>query len=116
MLPENEHSLYARCGAVLEDVMELPVFKQCARLGQMLTQRAKHLTWPNPRRNFSLAAVMVLPVFKQCVLFATMLTQRAKSLTWPLRRRDLTVAAVGVVLAFSGWIDYKGRGPIRSEE
>lgn len=112
MLPENEHSLYARCGAVLEDVMELPVFKQCARLAQMLTQRAKHLTWPNPRRNFSLAAVMELPVFKQSVLFATMLTQRAKNLTWPLRRRDLTVAAVVVVLAFSGWIAYKGRGPI----
>src|ERR1035438_3154242 len=186
MLPENEHSLYARCGAVLEDVMELPVFKQCARLAQMLTQRAKHLTWPNPRRNFSLAAVMELPVFKQSillatvlkqrakhltwplrrrnfslaavmelpvfkqsillatvlkqrakhltwplrrrnfslaavmelpvfkqsVLFATMLTQRAKNLTWPLRPRGLTVAAVVVVLAFSGWIDYKGRGPI----
>jgi putative methionine-R-sulfoxide reductase with GAF domain len=149
MLPENEHSLYARCGAVLVDVMELPVFKQCARLVQMLTQRAKHLTWPNPRRNLSpaavkelpvfkqsillatvlkqrakhltwpirrrdlsLAAVKQLPVFKQSVLFATMLTQRAKSLTWPLRRRDLTVAAVAVVLAFSGWIAYKGRGPI----
>jgi putative methionine-R-sulfoxide reductase with GAF domain len=112
MLPENEHSLYARCGAVLVDVMELPVFKQCARLAQMLTQRAKHLTWPNPRRNLSPAAVKELPVFKQSFLFATMLTQRAKSLTWPLRRRALTVAAVAVVLAFSGWIAYKGRGPI----
>lgn len=28
MLPENEHSLYARCRAVLSDIMQLPVFKQ----------------------------------------------------------------------------------------
>lgn len=28
MLPENEHSLFARCRAVLSDIMQLPVFKQ----------------------------------------------------------------------------------------
>ncbi len=30
MLPENEHSLYARCQAVLSDILQLPVFKQAA--------------------------------------------------------------------------------------
>ena len=47
MLPENEHSLYARCGAVLADIMKLPVFKQLVWLASRLTQPPATL---DPRR------------------------------------------------------------------
>ncbi|HET7893681.1 MAG TPA: GAF domain-containing protein [Candidatus Sulfotelmatobacter sp.] len=38
MLPENEHTLYARCLAVLSDILQLPVFKQA---GWILTAAAR---------------------------------------------------------------------------
>src|SRR6202043_4017272 len=47
MLPENEHSLYARCGAVLVAITELPFFKQTVSLATTITQRSKALHWPH---------------------------------------------------------------------
>jgi hypothetical protein len=41
MLPENEHSLYARCRAVLSDILQLPVFRQSAWLVTAAAQRSK---------------------------------------------------------------------------
>jgi len=94
MLPENEQSLYARCGAVLAAMMGLPVFKQSAALATTVTQRAKTLHWPHRQRNATAAAPKDLsPVFKRSALFVTTFTQRAKNLTWPDRWRNWPVAA-----------------------
>src|SRR5579862_3163737 len=43
MLPENEHSLYARCGALFSDIMQLPVFRQISWLAAAGAHRAKSL-------------------------------------------------------------------------
>jgi hypothetical protein len=93
MLPENEHSLYARCRAVLADVMELPGFKQSALLATMLTQRAKSISWPNRRRGSSPVAARDLPFLKRPAWLAATLTQRAKNLGWPNRWRNSYRAA-----------------------
>lgn len=109
MLPENEHSLYARCRAVLADVMELPGFKQSALLATMLTQRAKSISWPNRRRGSSPTAARDLPFLKRPAWLAaremsssflkrpaslaTTLAQRAKTLTWPYRWRSSSLNA-----------------------
>lgn len=91
MLPQNEHSLYARCVAVLADIMELPVFKQSALLATMLALRAKTRTWLNRWRTSTQAAARELSsVFKQK---AFSVTQRAKTLTWPNRWRTSAQAA-----------------------
>ena len=50
MLPENEHSLFARCRAVLSDIMQMPVFKQSAWLVTTAAQRAKSIRRPSPAR------------------------------------------------------------------
>ncbi len=95
MLPENEHSLYARGRAVLADVMELPGFKQSALLATTLTQRAKHLGWPNRWWNSHRAAAreMSLSFLKRPASLATTLAQRAKTLTWPYRWRSSSLNA-----------------------
>ena len=94
MLPENEHSLYARCGAVFAAITELPVFKQSVSLATTVTQRAKTLHWPRFQRNSTVAAPKHLSsVFKRSALFATTVTQRAKNLSWPDRWRDWPVTA-----------------------
>ena len=61
MLPENEHSLFARCGAVLSDIMQLPVFKQSAWLFTSAAQRAKSLHQPRRTPVSTEAAVCELP-------------------------------------------------------
>src|ERR1700687_1296699 len=94
MLPENEHSLYTRCGAVLAAMMGLPVFKQSAALATTVTQRAKTLHWPHRQRNATAAAPKDLsPVFKRSPVFVATSTQRAKNLTWPDRWRNWPMAA-----------------------
>jgi hypothetical protein len=94
MLPENEHSLYARCGAVFAAITELPVFKQSVSLATTVTQRAKTLHWPRIQRNSTVAAPRHLSaVFKRCALLATTVTQRGKNLTWPDRWRNWPMAA-----------------------
>ena len=94
MLPENEQSLYARCGAVLVAITELPFFKQSVSLATTITQRAKSLHWPYRQRNATaVASKDWSAVFKRSTLFATTFTQRAKSLTWPDRWRNWPEAA-----------------------
>jgi putative methionine-R-sulfoxide reductase with GAF domain len=94
MLPENEHSLYARCGAVFAAITELPVFKQSVSLATTVTQRAKNLTWLDRWRNWPVAASRELSsACKRSALFATTVTQRAKNFTWPDRWGDWPVTA-----------------------
>jgi hypothetical protein len=94
MLPENEHSLYARCGAVLAAITELPFLKQSVSLATTVTQRAKTLHWPQHQRNAIAAAPRRLSsVFKRSALFTTTVTQRARNLTWPDRWRNWPTAA-----------------------
>ncbi|MFZ0863928.1 MAG: GAF domain-containing protein [Candidatus Sulfotelmatobacter sp.] len=93
MLPQNEHSLYARCVAVLADIMELPVFKQSALLATTLTQRAKNIRWPSRQRNSTVVVARKLPTFKHPTMLATMLALRAKTRTWLNRWRTSTQAA-----------------------
>jgi hypothetical protein len=94
MLPENEHSLYARCGAVLAAITELPFFKQSVSLATTITQRAKALHWPHRQRTATAAAPKdSSAVFKRSALFVTTFTQRAKNLTWPDRWRNWPTVA-----------------------
>jgi putative methionine-R-sulfoxide reductase with GAF domain len=86
MLPENEHSLYARCGAVLADIMKLPVFKQSVWLASLLTRQAKHIHLPSrPRRSAPAASSSLSSVFKRPTLIATTPAPRARTSTWPGR-------------------------------
>jgi len=98
MLPQNEHSLYARCGAVLADVMQLVIFKQSARLVTTITRRAKSLTWPSRRRGATVVLASKLPTFKRPTLPTITQAQRAKILTWNNRWRN---SAQGAAAAFS---------------
>jgi hypothetical protein len=102
MLPENEHSLYARCGAVLADIMKLPVFKQSAWLASLLTWQMKHIPLPSRRpRSTPAAASGLSSVFKRPALIATTLAQRPRSSTWPDRwRRSSLDAARDLSAAF----------------
>jgi putative methionine-R-sulfoxide reductase with GAF domain len=94
MLPENEHSLYARCGAVLVAITELPFFRQSVSLATTITQRAKALHWPHRQRIATAAAPKdSSAVFKRSALFVTTFTQRAKNLTWPDRWRNWPTVA-----------------------
>jgi hypothetical protein len=116
MLPENEHSLYARCGAVLADVKQFPVFKQSVSLATTIAQRAKELRWPGGWRSPAPAAARELTsAFKRSAVLATMLAQRARNLSWPNRRLSMALA-VAVVLAFTALIAYRGRGPAKPLE
>ena len=92
MLPENEHSLYARCGALLADIMKLPVFKQSAWLASLLTQQAKHIRVPSrPRR--STPAGGLSSVLKRPALTATAFVQWTRNSTWSDRWRRLSFNA-----------------------
>lgn len=94
MLPENEHSLYARWGAVLAAITDLPPFKQSVSLATTVTQRAKTLHWPQRQRNATAAPSKDWSaVFKRSASFATTFTQRAKNLAWPDRWRNWPAAA-----------------------
>ncbi len=46
MLPENEHSLYARCGAVFAAITQLPGFRQSGVLATTIARRAKTVQLP----------------------------------------------------------------------
>ena len=122
MLPENEHSLYARCGALLADIMDLPVFKQSVWLARLLTQQAKHIHLPRRPRRSPQRLNLIAARFAQrarnstwqgrwwrssldtarglsarlqrSTLRAAVLAQRAKNLTWPdsWRRSSLGAA------------------------
>jgi GAF domain len=92
MLPENEHSLYARCGALFAAITELPVFKQSALLATRITQRGKTLNGPSHRPTLT-ASRDLSSFFRRSGLLATTLTQRAKNLTWPKRWRSSTRSA-----------------------
>jgi hypothetical protein len=98
MLPQNEHSLYARCGAVLADIMQLAIFKQSAWLVTTITRGAKSLTWPSRRRSATVVLASKLPAFKRPTLPTITQAQRAKILTWNNRWRN---SAQGAAAAFS---------------
>lgn len=84
MLPENEHSLFARCGAVLAAIPELPLFQQSAQLATKLTQLAKIIPWSEHWRSSNQAVARELSsVFKPAAVLASTLAQRVKNLTWP---------------------------------
>jgi hypothetical protein len=94
MLPENEHSLYARCGAVVAAMLEWPLFKHSAALATTVTGRAKSFHWPRPQFNSTVAASKDLSsFFKRSASVATTFTQRTKSLAWPDRWRNWPMAA-----------------------
>jgi putative methionine-R-sulfoxide reductase with GAF domain len=93
MLPQNEHSLYARCQAVLADIKEMAVFKQTAWLATTLAQQAKKLSSPSPQPASSEVATRKLPIFKRPTLPAALRAQRARILTWPERGRNSAQAA-----------------------
>ena len=94
MLPQNENSLYARCGAVLADILGLPIFKQGAWVASMVARPANHIRWPRRRRNvgFSSAGQVSLG-FKRSVSIASAFAKRVKKLTWPDRWRTSAQAA-----------------------
>ncbi len=86
MLPENEHSLYARCGAVFAAITEMPAIKQSARLATKITQRARDFNWSQRWSRSSQAAARELSsVFRRQQLFAVTLVDRAQNLNWPNR-------------------------------
>lgn len=47
MLPENEHSLYARCGAVFAAITQLPGFRQSGTLATTIARRARTVHLPS---------------------------------------------------------------------
>jgi hypothetical protein len=106
MLPENEHSLYARCGAVLAAITEWPVFRQSARLASNLAQQAKTIPWSEHWRSSNQAVARgLLSVFKPAAALATNLTQRAKILTRPKRPRTSAHAAPpDLSTVFKRWV------------
>jgi len=87
MLPQNQHPLYARCGAVMADILELPVFKQSLWFASMLSQQVKRIRW-TPRQRSSPPVQLSEPsVLKRAALRTSPLTQRAKTSMWPSQWR-----------------------------
>jgi putative methionine-R-sulfoxide reductase with GAF domain len=93
MLPQNEHSLYARCEAVLADIMQMAIFKHAAGLGATFAGRAKKLSSPGRRPASTVDVTRKFPSFKRPTLPAALLAQRAKILTWPTRGMHSAQAA-----------------------
>jgi GAF domain len=94
MLPTNEHSLYARCGAVLVAITELLIFKQSTMLAKKLAEQAKNLNWPDRWRSSTQGAGRELSsVSKRLAVLATTLMRRANNLTWPSQLRTSAQAA-----------------------
>jgi hypothetical protein len=94
MLPENEHSLYARCGAVVAAMLELPLFKHSAAFATTVTERAKSFHWPRRQFNSTVAASKDLSssFVKRSASVAATFTRRTKSLAWPDRWRNWPLA------------------------
>jgi hypothetical protein len=98
MLPENEHSLYARCGAVMADMLELPVFKQFVWLANQLTQPVRYIRWTPRRRTAPLTSAGEMPSVprrsaEHTAVRTSIPRQRVKPVTWPSRWRVSYVAA-----------------------
>jgi len=93
MLPQNEHSLYARCEAVLADIIQMAIFKQAAGLVNTLALQAKKLSSPSRRPASTVDATRKVPTFKRPTLPAAWQAQRAKILTRPERGRHSAQAA-----------------------
>ncbi len=104
MLPENEHSLYARCRAVLSDIMRLPGFRHTAWFASSLAQRANNFTWQN---GWSTAVRTELSsVSKRSALLAMALARRARNVRWHAvkwhaGRRQWSASARGELSSFS---------------
>jgi putative methionine-R-sulfoxide reductase with GAF domain len=94
MLPQNEHSLYARCEAVLADIMQMAIFRRTARLVTTFAGRAKRLSTPDRRPASTVDIAREFPTFKRPTLPRALLAQRARLLTLPTRgRRSVQAAA-----------------------
>src|SRR3984957_1008382 len=93
MLPENEHSLYARWGAVFAAMKELPAFKLSAVLATTITRRAKSLNWPRRLPSSVPATPGQLPASRLRASLRTF-APRAKALTWPNRWRNSVPTAI----------------------
>jgi hypothetical protein len=109
MLPANEHSLYARCRAVLADIADLPVCKQAILLASMLPQRAKHFnrshrTWFN--RTWFNRTWFNRTWFNRTWFNRTWFNRTWFNRTWSRRPRNLNLAAVRdlPVLRQSAWL------------
>jgi hypothetical protein len=100
MLPENEHSLYARSKAVLGDIGRLPLVQHCAALTSRLTQRVQHLSWPKRPQNLSIAKITKSPAFQRSTEFASTLKQQVQHLSWPKRPQNLSIAKITKSPAF----------------
>ena len=100
MLPENEHSLYARSKAVLGDIGRLPLVQHCAALTSRLTQRVQHLSWPKRPQGLSIAKITKSPAFQRSTEFASTLKQQVQHLSWPKRPQNLSIAKITKSPAF----------------
>ena len=87
MLPENEHSLYARCGALFADIMQLPVFRHAAWLATAAAQRAKSRRRPSRTQLSAEAAGPELPqeLLPQEFPQQEMATQKLETQDWSAR-------------------------------
>jgi len=117
MLPQNRHSLYARCGAVLSDTMDLLGFRYLVRLVTTLARRAKIVAPHNPKpdsvplpatpevlpevarevkilnsrsQNFNFAPATVVAALVRRTKNFALLMRRAKDLNWSIRWRNLS--------------------------
>ncbi len=104
MLPENEHSLYARCCAVLSDIMRLPGFRHTAWFASSLARRAGTFTWET---GWSTAVRAELSsVSKRSALLAMALARRAQNVRWHAVRwhaawRQWSASARGELSSYS---------------
>ena len=101
MLPENEHSLYARCGAVFAAMAELPGFRHSFLLASAIKQRAQTISWPKRAPNTTPTAPRTSPTFARAALLAGSVRQRAHSFVQSDRwRKPAPRAAKGLRTAF----------------
>ena len=94
MLPQNEHSLYARCEAVIADILQMAIFKHAAGLMTTLALHGKQLSSPIRRPASTKAVNDEVPAFKRPTFPAALQAQREKILTWPDHGRHSAQAAV----------------------
>ena len=100
MLPENEHSLYARSKAVLGDIGRLPLVQHCAALTSRLTQRVQHLSWPKRPQGLSIREnheIASIPAFDRVRLHAetaSPTSQLAQTSAEPLHCENHEIASI----------------------
>jgi hypothetical protein len=117
MFPQNRHSLYARWGAVIVGVKELPGFRHVAVLAAILARRGRTvasyvLMWggrscpPRLSANSKAADKSVRPTL------VSDFVQRTQNLNWShLRRSSVPAAMIAIVLNFTFLMAHKRSHP-----